>query len=68
MNQDAALDKWLEAELPVASFNTRLAVCAAWRAATKHTLAFVVSELHKDAWHEGKIKFETIEAISKMKP
>ena len=68
MNDNDALDKWIDAELPVASFDSRLAACAAWRAATKHTLAFVVSELHKDAWHYGKIKFETIEAISKMKP
>ena len=49
MNQDAALDKWLEAELPVASFNTRLAVCAAWHAAVKHTLEHVAGELNSRA-------------------
>ena len=49
MSKDAALDKWIDAELPVASFNTRLAVCAAWHAAVKHTLALVAGELNKRA-------------------
>ena len=74
MKQDAALDKWIEDDmrdvpcvLP-ADEASEYMCREAWHAAVKHTLEFVVNELHRGPWHEGKIKFETIEAISKMKP
>ena len=74
--KDDALEKWLEGELlghqhyrcQPGMDQTEHCAREAWRAAVKHTLEFVVNELHRGPWHEGKIKFETIEAISKMKP
>ena len=62
MKQDAALDEWLEAELPVASFNTRLAVCAAWHAAVKHTLALVAEEYRRRG------DDDTAEFVTKLEP
>ena len=79
--KDKALEKWLEhqpagmATLGGVTLGEQIGTQyikdtarAAWHAAVKHTLAFVVNELHRGPWHEGKIKFETIEAISKMEP
>ena len=67
MKQDEALELWLKAEIPISRDSEGMARDA-WHAAVKHTLAFVVSELHNDAWHEGLIRHETIVAISKMEP
>ena len=62
MIKDEALDKWFDAELPVASFNTRLAVCAAWRAAVKHALAFVAEEYRRRG------DDDTAEFVMKLEP
>ena len=62
MNQDEALDTWLGAELQVASFNTRLAACNAWHAATKHTLAFVAEEYRRRG------DDDTAEFVMKLEP
>ena len=72
MKQDAALDEWLEAELPVASFNTRLAVCAAWHAAVKHTLEHVAGELRKKSipCSERRARWysDLADLVAKMEP
>ncbi len=63
MSKDEALDKWLEAELPMVMGESTAMACnepvqawldrvvarAAWHAAVKHTLAFVADELGKQA-------------------
>ncbi len=69
MSKDEALERWLEDELPsgVGDY-VQHSARAAWHAAVKHTLTFVVEELHKGPYHEGNIKFSTIEAIMRMKP
>ena len=79
MKQNKALEKWIEEDMcnvpcamPVDEAGEYMCR-AAWYAATKHTLAFVVGEVNKDADEMADVRDAELERglalrIAKMEP